>query len=61
MGLSDRTIMGGFAQYTRLPEVNVVKVPDTVSFTDAAAISMVGMTAWHMLVTRAKIRPGQKV
>ena len=26
-----------------------------------AAISMVGMTAWHMLVTRAKIRPGQTV
>ena len=36
MGLSDRTIMGGFAQYTHLPEVNVVKVPDNVSFTDAS-------------------------
>ena len=44
-----------------LPEVNVIKLPDNVSFTDAAAISMVGMTAWHMLVTRAKIRPGQTV
>ena len=32
---------GGFAQYTHLPEVNVVKLPDNVSFTDAAAISMV--------------------
>ena len=51
----------GFAQYTHLPEVNVIKLPDNVSFTDAAAISMVGMTAWHMLVTRAKIRPGQTV
>ena len=39
----------------------MVKLPDNVSFTDAAAISMVGMTAWHMLVTRAKIRPGQTV
>ena len=52
---------GGYAQFTNLPEVNVVKLPDNVSFTDAAAISMVGMTAWHMLITRAKIRPGQKV
>jgi NADPH:quinone reductase-like Zn-dependent oxidoreductase len=44
-----------------MPEVNVVKIPDNVSFNDAAAISMVGMTAWHMLVTRASIRPGQTV
>jgi NADPH:quinone reductase-like Zn-dependent oxidoreductase len=44
-----------------MPEVNVVKIPDNVSFNDAAAISMVGMTAWHMLVTRAGIQPGQTV
>lgn len=60
-GFQTGPLWGGFAQYTHLPEVNVVKVPDNVSFTDAAAISMVGMTAWHMLVTRAKIRPGQTV
>ncbi len=66
---SDRTIWGfqtgplwgGFAQYTHLPEVNIAKIPDNVSFDDAAAISMVGMTAWHMLVDRAKIKPGQTV
>jgi NADPH:quinone reductase-like Zn-dependent oxidoreductase len=44
-----------------MAEVNVVKIPDNVSFNDAAAISMVGMTAWHMLVTRANIQPGQTV
>src|SRR5919198_45589 len=49
------------AVYTHLPEVNVVRLPDNASFNDAAAISMVGMTAWHMLVTRAKIRPVQIV
>ena len=49
-----------FSQYTHLP-VNVVKLPDAVSFEDASAISMVGMTAWHMLVDRAKIKPGQTV
>ncbi len=66
---SDRTIWGfqtgplwgAFSQYTHLPEVNVVKLPDNVTFNDAAAISMVGMTSWHMLVGRAKIRPGQTV
>ena len=60
-GYQTGPLWGGFAQYTHLPEVNVVKLPDNVSFTEAASISMVGMTAWHMLVGRAKIRPGQTV
>jgi NADPH:quinone reductase-like Zn-dependent oxidoreductase len=37
------------------------RVCDNVSFNDSAAVSMVGMTSWHMLVGRAKIRPGQTV
>lgn len=60
-GFQTGPLWGGFAQYTHLPAVNVVKLRDNVSFNDAAAISMVGMTAWHMLVTRANIRPGQTV
>ena len=55
-GFQTGPLWGGFAQYTHLPEVNVAKIPDSVSFDDAAAISMVGMTAWHMLVGRAKIK-----
>ncbi|MGI0019197.1 MAG: zinc-binding dehydrogenase [Nitrososphaera sp.] len=60
-GFQTGPLWGGFAQYTHLPEVNVVKIADNVSFNDAAAVSMVGMTAWHMLVGRAKIKPGQTV
>ena len=60
-GFQTGPLWGGFAQYTHLPAVNVVKLRDNVSFNDAAAISMVGMTAWHMLVTRANIRLGQTV
>jgi NADPH:quinone reductase-like Zn-dependent oxidoreductase len=60
-GFQTGPLWGGFAQYTHLPEVNVAKLPDNISFNDAAAISMVGMTAWHMLVGRAKIKPGQTV
>src|SRR5687768_3889540 len=60
-GFQTGPLWGGFAQYTYLPEVNVIKIPDNVSFEDAAAISMVGLTAWHMLVTRANIHPGQNV
>ncbi|HKX82501.1 MAG TPA: zinc-binding dehydrogenase [Nitrososphaera sp.] len=60
-GFQTGPLWGGFAQYTHLPEVNAIKLPDGVSFVDAAAISMVGMTSWHMLVTRSNIKPGQKV
>jgi alcohol dehydrogenase len=60
-GFQTGPLWGGFSQYTHLPEVNVVKIADNVSFNDAAAVSMVGMTSWHMLVGRAKIKPGQLV
>lgn len=60
-GFQTGPLWGGYSQYTHLPEVNTVKIPDEISFIDAAAISMVGMTAWHMLVTRANIKPGQTV
>lgn len=60
-GFQTGPLWGGFAQYTHLPEVNVAKLPENVSFEDAAALSMVGMTAWHMLVGRARIIPGQTV
>src|SRR6476660_8059266 len=60
-GFQTGPLWGGFAQYTHLPEVNVSKLPENVSFDDAAAMSMVGMTAWHMLVGRANIKPGKTV
>lgn len=60
-GFQTGPLWGGYCQYTHLPEVNVAKIKDNVSFEDAAAISMVGMTSWHMLVERAKIKPGQTI
>jgi alcohol dehydrogenase len=52
---------GAFSEITHLPEVNVSKIPDGVSYDEAAAASMTLLTSWHMLVGRAKIRPGQTV
>lgn len=54
-------INGTYAQYLSLPEGNVHKIPNELSFTDAAAIPVVFMTAWHMLVTRAQLRAGETV
>ena len=52
---------GAYSEITHLPEVNVSKIPNNVSFDEAAAASMTLLTSWHMLVVRAKIRPGQTV
>lgn len=60
-GFESGPLWGGFSQYTHLPEVNVLKLQDNVSFEEGAAVSMAGMTAWHALVGRAKIHPGQAV
>ena len=60
-GFQTGPLWGGYCQFTHLPEVNVAKIDDNVAFDDAAAISMVGMTSWHMLIGRANIKPGQTV
>ena len=60
-GFQTGPLWGGYCEVTHLPEVNVVKIPDNVTFDQAAAASMTMMTSWHMLVGRAQIQPGQTV
>lgn len=60
-GYQTGPLWGGFSQHTHMPDTNLVKIPDNLSFKEAAAIAMVGMTSWHMLVGRAKIQPRQTV
>jgi NADPH:quinone reductase-like Zn-dependent oxidoreductase len=52
---------GTYAEYVKLPAGNVLPVPDGLSFEEAAAMPLVFLTAWHMLVTRAQVRPGETV
>jgi len=52
---------GGFAEYVRVPAVNALPYPDPLGFAEAAAIPLVFMTAWQMLVTRGRSRPGEEV
>ena len=54
-------IDGGCAEFVRAPEVNCLPYPENLSFKEAAAVPLVFQTAWHMLVTRAKIQPGEDV
>ena len=55
------TIPGGYAEYVKVPAVNVIRKPDNLDFVQAASAPLVFMTAWHMLVTRAKVHPGEEV
>jgi len=52
---------GGYRELMAIPAVNVIPIPETLSFEQAASVPLVFLTAWHMLVTRAQIRPGQTV
>ncbi len=52
---------GGYAEYVRSPEANVIPIPGDLSFDEAAAVPLVFITAWHMLVTRAQLKPGEDV
>jgi NADPH:quinone reductase-like Zn-dependent oxidoreductase len=45
----------------RCPAANVVPIPDAIAFEDAAAFPLVFLTAWRMLVTRARLARGEDV
>ena len=52
---------GGNCELIAVPAVNVIPIPDSLDFDQAASVPLVFLTAWHMLVGRAAIRPGQTV
>ena len=54
-------IDGGCAEFVRVPEVNCLPYPENLSFVEAAAVPLVFQTAWHMLITRAQLQPGEDV
>jgi NADPH:quinone reductase-like Zn-dependent oxidoreductase len=52
---------GAFAEYVVADEKNVGLKPPSVSFEHTAALTIVSMTAWNALVTKASLRAGQSV
>jgi NADPH:quinone reductase-like Zn-dependent oxidoreductase len=52
---------GGYAELVAAPGVNVIRKPQNLSWEEAAALPLVTITAWHMLVTRARVRAGEDV
>jgi NADPH:quinone reductase-like Zn-dependent oxidoreductase len=52
---------GGNAELIAAPEYAVIQIPDDLGFDEAAAAPLVFLTAWHMLMARAKLQPGEDV
>ena len=52
---------GFFAEFTAVPARNLLKMPDHAKFEDAAAASLVYVTAWHSLITRGGLQAGESV
>ncbi|HET8628738.1 MAG TPA: zinc-binding dehydrogenase [Thermomicrobiales bacterium] len=52
---------GGYAEYVAVPANSILPLPDEVSFVDAAATGLAALTAYHMLITKARVRAGEDV
>ncbi|MCC7535513.1 MAG: zinc-binding dehydrogenase [Deltaproteobacteria bacterium] len=52
---------GGYAEHVVLPAVNVLPYPGDLPFEQAAAVPLVFLTAWRMLIRRARVEPGEWV
>jgi NADPH:quinone reductase-like Zn-dependent oxidoreductase len=54
-------VAGGYAEYASARASDALPVPSGCSFEEAAAFPLVFLTAWHMLVGRAKLSAGERV
>ena len=52
---------GGYAEYVKVPVQNLISIPDEIDFVQAAAFPLTFLTAWHMLMTRARLKRGEDV
>ena len=52
---------GGDCELLAVPAVNIIPIPDGLGFNEAASVPLVFLTAWHMMLGRARMRPGDIV
>lgn len=60
-GIIGDSVPGGFAEYIAVSSNNLLHLPESISFEDAAAVPLVFQTAWRAVVSKAKVRPGEDV
>lgn len=54
-------IWGTFAEYVVAPEINAYPKPSDLTWEESAAFPLTFLTAWRMLVTKARARPGESL
>ena len=54
-------VRGGLAEWIAVPAANLAAIPEGTDFPEAAAPILVALTAWRMLIHRAKLRAGETV
>ena len=54
-------VNGGYAEFVKVPAINVLPMPVGITFEQAAAFPLVSVTAWHMLMTLANVKRGETV
>jgi NADPH:quinone reductase-like Zn-dependent oxidoreductase len=59
--LLGETVRGTYAEYICLPARQLYKLPASFDLRAAAGAALVYQTAWHSLITRGQLRPGQTV
>lgn len=60
-GILGETCDGGCRELAVVPAQNALPIPDGIDFVQAAAFPLTFLTAWHMLVARCGIQPGDDV
>ncbi|MGW7244056.1 NADP-dependent oxidoreductase [Streptomyces sp. NPDC054804] len=53
--------IGGFAEFMAIDQDDVAPKPESLTLREAAAVPLVALAAWQILVDRAHVKPGQKV
>ena len=53
--------IGTFAEFVPVKETSLALKPKNLTMEEAASIPLVGLTAWQVLVEKARLKPGQKV
>ncbi|ETT43696.1 NADP-dependent oxidoreductase [Paenibacillus sp. FSL P4-0176] len=57
----DTTRFGSYAEYTAVDEHLLAKLPDSISYEEAAAVPLAGLTAWQVLFTHGDLKEGETV
>ncbi len=52
---------GGYVRHINVPDINLIKIGDSLSFENAAALPLCTLTAYQMAVRKANVKPGQTV